>query len=476
MRATEFTIESDIYQPPKLSVGDTILKGKFKNSKAEIKGFTKDKHNQPVLKTNKGEVQLFKPRITKLMQEDVSPILDPAGWGNTPKGTDIDYFGLKVKMRPSMFLKLAHPLTPGDENPDVETHMSTGGKIAYPWIDIREPQDWNKGKFEDFAKVIGHEGRNRMKAWIKIKGDDPIQVNLFLTNANRRKNINDNIIAALSQGLYNEKGKLTNGPIFDPNTALEETEVSGTGSSPHSWTGDELYRKLVELEDIDEGWKDWAAAATIGAAALAPQFGSKPIEPTVKPAITQPAQAAPQKKQMIAAPSKNPQIESIVSNAAKKAGMKGAELAQFMAQVKHESWDFSRLKEKGQPYVKDYFKKKYDPKSAPKTAKILGNIHKGDGDKYKGRGFIQLTGRDNYRMAGNALNLPLLVKPELASNPEVAAKIAIWYWNTRVKPYVNNFNDTAAVTKKINSSMHGLESREANFMAYLEKKVIGKPA
>ena len=337
MRATEFTIESDTYQPPKLSVGDTILKGKFKNSKAEIKGFTKDKHNQPVLKTNKGEVQLFKPRITKLMQEEVSP-------------------------------------------------------------------------------------------------------------------------------------------IFDPNTALEETAVSGTGSSPHSWTGDELYRKLVELEDIDEGWKDWAAAATIGAAALAPQFGSKPIEPTVKPAITQPAQAAPQKKQIIAAPSKNPQIESIVSNAAKKEGMKGAELAQFMAQVKHESWDFSRLKEKGQPYVKDYFKKKYDPNLAPKTAKILGNIHKGDGDKYKGRGFIQLTGRDNYRMAGNALNLPLLVKPELASNPEVAAKIAIWYWNTRVKPHVNNFNDTAAVTKKINSSMHGLESREANFMAYLEKKVIGKPA
>jgi putative chitinase len=79
-------------------------------------------------------------------------------------------------------------------------------------------------------------------------------------------------------------------------------------------------------------------------------------------------------------------------------------------------------------------------------------------------------------MASNALNLPLLVKPELASNPEVAAKIAIWYWNTRVKPHVNNFNDTAAVTKKINSSMHGLESREANFMAYLEKKVIGKPA
>jgi hypothetical protein len=57
------------YQPPALSVGDTILKGKFKNSPAEIKGFKKDKHNQPVLKTNKGDVQLFKPRITKLINK-----------------------------------------------------------------------------------------------------------------------------------------------------------------------------------------------------------------------------------------------------------------------------------------------------------------------------------------------------------------------------------------------------------------------
>ena len=71
MRASEFIAEADSYQPPSLSVGDKILKGKFKNSPAEIKGFTKDKHNQPVLKTNKGDVQLFKPRVAKLMKEEV---------------------------------------------------------------------------------------------------------------------------------------------------------------------------------------------------------------------------------------------------------------------------------------------------------------------------------------------------------------------------------------------------------------------
>ena len=74
MRANEFITEAESYQPPSLSVGDKILKGKFKNSPAEIKGFTKDKHNQPVLKTNKGEVQLFKPRVSKHMMQTVESL------------------------------------------------------------------------------------------------------------------------------------------------------------------------------------------------------------------------------------------------------------------------------------------------------------------------------------------------------------------------------------------------------------------
>ena len=70
MKINEIITES--YQPPELEVGDKILKGKFKNSPAEIKGFKKDKHNQPVLKTNKGDVQLFKPRIVKLEDDSLN--------------------------------------------------------------------------------------------------------------------------------------------------------------------------------------------------------------------------------------------------------------------------------------------------------------------------------------------------------------------------------------------------------------------
>ena len=183
-----------------------------------------------------------------------------------------------------------------------------------------------------------------------------------------------------------------------------------------------------------------------------------------KPTVNKDTPKEPQKELPIATLSNYPQIESLLHKAAVAAGIVGIELAQFMAQTKHESWNFSRLKEKG--VGQGYFAKKYDPKYAPKTAKILGNKQVGDGEKFHGRGFIQLTGRDNYRMASQALGIDLLNDPDLAERPDVAAKIAVWYWNTRVKPYINNFNDTKAVTQKINPALRGLQDRHAKFIDY----------
>lgn len=195
---------------------------------------------------------------------------------------------------------------------------------------------------------------------------------------------------------------------------------------------------------------------------------------TKKPKIKSPSQQTIQqaKKQQAtkpATPTKDPQAEAMLYRTAKASGMKGSELAQFLAQTKHESWDHSRLQEKPVGDPERYFAKKYDPTLAPKTAKILGNKVRGDGAKYYGRGFIQLTGRDNYRMASEALGLDLINRPNLASNPEIAAKIAVWYWNTRVKPKVQNFDDTVAVTKTINNAMFGLEDRLANFIDYKKR-------
>ena len=150
-----------------------------------------------------------------------------------------------------------------------------------------------------------------------------------------------------------------------------------------------------------------------------------------------------------------------LTNAARGAGMKGRELAQFLAQCAHETSNFSSLKEFGGRL--DF--KKYDIKFHPSKAKLLGNTHPGDGARYAGRGFIQLTGRENYKRAGEALDLPLEQHPELVERPDIAAKVAIWYWQHRVHPKIHDYNDTRAVTKPINSGLDKLQDRHEKYKA-----------
>jgi hypothetical protein len=68
MKLSDLT-EKETLDPPSISIGDEIKIGKFLNKKAEVTGFTKDDRGQPVLKTSKGDQRLFKPRITKLLDE-----------------------------------------------------------------------------------------------------------------------------------------------------------------------------------------------------------------------------------------------------------------------------------------------------------------------------------------------------------------------------------------------------------------------
>lgn len=69
--------------------------------------------------------------------------------------------------------------------------------------------------------------------------------------------------------------------------------------------------------------------------------------------------------------------------------------------------------------------------SAYEGRKDLGNINAGDGPKYKGRGFIQLTGRSNYASFGQKLGLDLINQPELALDINNSAKILIQYFKDR---------------------------------------------
>ena len=158
-------------------------------------------------------------------------------------------------------------------------------------------------------------------------------------------------------------------------------------------------------------------------------------------------------------------LEQTLRDFALKAGIKGKELAQFLAQCAHESANYSTLVEFG---ASQDFLKKYDKQFNPDKAKELGNTAPGDGERFKGRGFIQLTGRWNYTQAGQALGLPLDNKPELLEKPDVAAKASVWFWKNRVQPNVRNFTDTRTVTSYINPGLRGLQKRHGLFQNYLQ--------
>ena len=64
--------DEDTLTLPELEIGDELKTGRWKNKKSEITGFKKDKNNHPIAKTTKGDQQIFKPRITKLMPENIN--------------------------------------------------------------------------------------------------------------------------------------------------------------------------------------------------------------------------------------------------------------------------------------------------------------------------------------------------------------------------------------------------------------------
>lgn len=71
-----------------------------------------------------------------------------------------------------------------------------------------------------------------------------------------------------------------------------------------------------------------------------------------------------------------------------------------------------------------YFFRRYDPHgNRPDIAAMLGNTQPGDGARFHGRGYVQLTGRKNYALASTKLGVDLVAHPELALGDDVAARV-----------------------------------------------------
>lgn len=105
-------------------------------------------------------------------------------------------------------------------------------------------------------------------------------------------------------------------------------------------------------------------------------------------------------------------------------------------------------------------------------AKNLGNINPGDGAKFIGRGYLQLTGRSNYTKIGNALGIDLVNNPELACDPTNSAKIAIHFWNTRGAGERAKAKDYKGARVKVNGGDLGYNDIQLLAKNYLEGKLV----
>ncbi|MGZ0719038.1 glycoside hydrolase family 19 protein [Pseudomonas palleroniana] len=131
-------------------------------------------------------------------------------------------------------------------------------------------------------------------------------------------------------------------------------------------------------------------------------------------------------------------------------------VAAFLAQIGHESAQLRYVRELGS----DQYLSKYDTGA---LAARLGNTPEADGDgqKYRGRGLIQITGRRNYLACSQALfgDDRLLQQPELLEQPQWACESAAWFWQS------NGLNELAdkdlfdTITRRINGGLNGMEDR-----------------
>lgn len=152
--------------------------------------------------------------------------------------------------------------------------------------------------------------------------------------------------------------------------------------------------------------------------------------------------------------------------------------AAFLAQVGHESGQLRSLVENlnysAEALVRTW-PNRFTPQAAGAYArqpeKIANKVYggrmgngpeaSGDGWRFRGRGLLQVTGRSNYRAAGEGLGLPLEAQPELLEQAEHAAQSAAWWWAAHGLNDLADKGEFLTITKRINGGTNGLADRQA---------------
>ena len=158
-------------------------------------------------------------------------------------------------------------------------------------------------------------------------------------------------------------------------------------------------------------------------------------------------------------------------------------IAAFIAQVGHESSHLTRLVE-NLSYSADALRRNWPSRFSVELASAvarkpeqianiaygnrMGNSAPGDGWKYRGRGLIQITSKNNYRACGEALGLDLIAQPELLEKPQHACMSAAWFWATNGLNTLADAGKVEAITQRINGGQNGATDRQALYARALK--------
>jgi hypothetical protein len=115
-----------------------------------------------------------------------------------------------------------------------------------------------------------------------------------------------------------------------------------------------------------------------------------------------------------------------------------------IATVSVETGAFAPVKERGGPsYLADLYEGRKD----------LGNTAVGDGVRFRGRGFVQITGRWDYTHFGQELGRDLVANPDLALDPQISAEILALYFHERGVPAYADAGNWEMVRRRVNGGL-----------------------
>jgi len=151
-----------------------------------------------------------------------------------------------------------------------------------------------------------------------------------------------------------------------------------------------------------------------------------------------------------------------------------SELGDFLGQVLHESGMLERVEE-GLTYTSASRLCAVWPRRFPTPADAapyvrnpeglanhvysgrMGNMQHGDGYRFRGRGLLQVTGRDNYTSVGRAIGADLTGNPDLLAQPEFALRASVAWWEGNLPDSI--MDNIVKVTRRVNGGTVGIEHR-----------------